>query len=453
MFYLILQDFFQFVKGCYLKMQKNLTNFLENYEKNNMLRMHMPAHKGKSFIQKLAPAYAWDITEIAGADSLFEATGILKQAEQQTAEIYQVPATCWSAGGSTLCIQAMLAQMKLENRMVISARTVHRAFLNSCILLDLPVKWVFPISGGIIGGRYLLQDFEKALQEVNKPACIYITSPDYLGNIQDIAGLAKICQKYHAKLLVDNAHGAHLAFLEQNQHPIALGADLCCDSAHKTLSALTGGAFLHMKNPDNLNLIKQHMQMFGSTSPSYLIMQSLESCTEWLATQGKQAIQVCIERVNKLKIKLAEKYILIGNDSMHLTLRVNGVLMADIFRKKYKIECEYADKTCLVFLLSPVMTEEDFARLEFACMHCEIIPAEPVPELPLPLEQVYSMRESALSPWELINLEQAEGRICAPVQVPCPPAVPIVISGERLNKNWIDIMKFYDLEKIAVMCE
>ncbi|MDE5792798.1 MAG: PLP-dependent transferase, partial [Oscillospiraceae bacterium] len=282
-------------------------------------------------------------------------------------------------------------------------------------------------------------------------ACIYITSPDYLGNLQDIAGLAEICKKYQAKLLVDNAHGAHLAFLKQNQHPIALGADMCCDSAHKTLPALTGGAFLHMKNPDNLNLLKQHMQMFGSTSPSYLIMQSLETCTEWLANQGKQAIQICAERAEQLKQKLAEKYSIIGNDSMHLTLQVNGVIMADIFRKKYKIECEYADKTCLVFLLSPMMTQEDFARLEFACMNCEIIPAEPIPELPLPLEQVYSMRESALVPWELINLEQAEGRICAPVQVPCPPAVPIVISGERLNKNWLNIMKFYDLEKIAVM--
>ncbi|MDE7093760.1 MAG: aminotransferase class V-fold PLP-dependent enzyme [Oscillospiraceae bacterium] len=434
-------------------MSKNLANFLENYEKSNMLRMHMPGHKGKSLIKKLSSAYAWDITEISGADSLFEADGILKHAEQQTAQIYQVPATCWSAGGSTLCIQAMLAQMKLENRIIIAARTVHRAFLNSCILLDLPVKWIFPISGGIIGGKYLLQDFEKALQEIAKPACIYITSPDYLGNIQDIAGLAKICKKYQAKLLVDNAHGTHLAFLKQNHHPIALGADMCCDSAHKTLPALTGGAFLHMKNPDHLNLIKQHMQMFGSTSPSYLIMQSLETCTDWLATQGIEQIQICAERAEKLKQKLAKKYLFIGNDSMHLTLQVNGILMSDILRKNYQIECEYADKTCLVLLLSPMMTEEDFARLEFACMDCEVIPAESAPELPLPLKQVYSMRESAFAPWEVIHLEQAEGRICATVQVPCPPAVPIVMSGERLTKDWIKIMKFYHLEKIAVMCE
>lgn len=433
-------------------MSENLRIFLKNYEKSNILRMHMPGHKGKSFREELSTAYAWDITEISGADSLFEADGILRQAEQRTAEIYHVPETCWSAGGSTLCIQAMLAQMKAEHRIIISARTVHRAFLNSCILLDLPVKWVFPVAGGLIGGKYLLQDFETALQEIAEPACIYVTSPDYLGNVQDIAGLAELCRKYHAKLLVDNAHGAHLAFLKQQKHPIALGADMCCDSAHKTLPALTGGAFLHMKNPADVMLLKQHMQMFGSTSPSYLIMQSLESCTEWLSGQGREAIQICAERAEKLKHKLTKKYILIGEDVMHLTLRVNGVIMAETLRKNYHIECEYADKTCLVLLLSPMMTKEDFARLESALMHCEVIQAEQIPVLPPPLEMAYDLRTSAISSWKLIPLEQAEGRICATVQVPCPPAVPIVISGERLTRDWLEIMKFYGLEKIAVMC-
>lgn len=200
-------------------------------------------------------------------------------------------------------------------------------------------------------------------------------------------------------------------------------------------------------------MLKQHMQLFGSTSPSYLIMQSLESCTEWLAAQGRESILECEERTQKLKAGLAGKYDLIGTDPMHLTLRVNGLVLSEILRKKYRIECEYADKTCLVLLLSPMMTEQDFAELEFALQDCpdgKQIPAWIPPDLTEP-EIVCDLRTAALSSWKVIHLEQAEGRICSCVQVPCPPAVPIVLSGERITKNGIRLMQFYDLDQIAVM--
>ncbi|MBR1553947.1 MAG: aminotransferase class V-fold PLP-dependent enzyme [Oscillospiraceae bacterium] len=429
-----------------------LTHFLDNYTKNQTFRAHMPGHKGKSLLPELNPAYARDITEIKGADSLFEADGILRQAERQTAEIYHVPESCWSAGGSTLCIQAMLAQMKAERRTVISARTVHRAFLNSCILLDLPVKWVFPENGNLISGNYRVQDFEKALQEVSAPACIYLTSPDYAGNLQPIAEIAELCRNYHAKLLVDNAHGAHLAFLEKNLHPIALGADYCCDSAHKTLPALTGGAFLHLKDASQVMQIKQHMQMFGSTSPSYLIMQSLESCTAWLADSGKEKIQLCVRRAERLKQKLSSAYRFIGSDPLHLTISANGELLAEQLRNcPYPVECEYADKTCLVLLLSPVMTEQDFDYLASALESVQPVLPECPPPLPEPMKQICSLRDAGLAPFEIIPLEQAENRICASVQVPCPPAVPIAVSGERFSRQWLDFMAFYGLKQAAVV--
>ncbi len=433
-------------------MVKFLTRFLDNYHKNQTFRGHMPGHKGRALLSGLEYAYQRDITEIKNADSLFEADGILRQAEQQTAEIYHVPETCWSAGGSTLCIQAMLAQMKAEHRYIIAARTVHRAFLNSCILLDLPVKWVFPVSGGIIAGTYQISDFEKALQEISVPACIYVTSPDYAGNIQDISALAELCRKYHARLLVDNAHGAHLAFLRENQHPVQLGADFCCDSAHKTLPALTGGAFLHMKDASLVMQMKQHMQMFGSTSPSYLIMQSLELCTDWLSGSGREKIQLCAERSAMLKQKFSGKYHFLGGDPLHLTFSADGENLAEQLRNSpYSVECEYADKTCLVILLSPVMTEQDFQFLEQALAFCTPVPACTVPALPAPMKQKLSLRQAGLAEFEFLPLAQAEGRICASVQVPCPPAVPLAVSGEQLTKNWLDFMDFYGLHSVAVV--
>ena len=342
--------------------------------------------------------------------------------------------------------------MKAEQRTVIAARTVHRAFLNSCILLDLPVKWVFPAEGSLISGRYQIQDFEKALQEISGEACIYVTSPDYAGNLQPIAKLAELCRKYQARLLVDNAHGAHLAFLEQNLHPIALGADFCCDSAHKTLPALTGGAFLHMKQPELVMQMKQHMQIFGSTSPSYLIMQSLEFCTEWLTEQGREAIPLCAERAHTLKQKFSGKYIFLGSDPMHLTISANGELFAEQLRNcPYPAECEYADKTCIVLLLSPVMTEQEFKILEQAFDFCTPVPAEVPPALPAPMEQMLPLREAGLASFEILPLRNAENSICAPVQVPCPPAVPIAVSGERLSRQWLEFMAFYGLRTIAVV--
>ncbi len=414
----------------------------------------MPGHKGRPLpdFPALSAVYPYDITEIAGADSLFEADGILLAAEQQTAVLYGSGAVCWSAGGSTLCIQAMLTQMKAEGRTVVAARTVHRSFLNSCVLLDLPVHWVFPENGSLISGHYVLSSFAAALEQSvqqGESPCVYVTSPDYLGCMQDIRALSTLCREYHAPLLVDNAHGAHLAFLHENKHPMALGADYCCDSAHKMLPALTGGAWLHCRDAARAPIMKQHMQMFGSTSPSYLIMQSLEASCAYLENGGAEKIQICAERAAHLRSSLPQ-YDWLGDDPLHLSMTADGAHLADELRCR-GVECEYADKSCLVILLSPVMDETDFVRLTDVLRTCTTgVPSIP-PPLPEPMEQVVLMREAALSAWTTIPLSEAEGRICAPVQVPCPPAVPIAVSGERLNRAWLDMMAFYGLKEIAVM--
>ncbi len=432
-----------------------LTEYLEQYRQRGMLRAHMPGHKGRGVLEFPHPSdvFSWDITEISGADSLFEASGILLAGEAQTALLYGSGACCWSAGGSTLCIQAMLAKMRSENRTVIAARTVHRAFLNACVLLGLNVRWVYPRSGGIISGEYALQDFSDALQSAaaaGESPCVYITSPDYLGNMQDIAGLAALCHAADTPLLVDNAHGAHLAFLHKNRHPMALGADYCCDSAHKMLPALTGAAVLHCRNAADAPLLKQHMQMFGSTSPSYLIMQSIESSMAYLAGRGRAEVQRSEILAQELRQKLAHRYQFIGTEPFHLTIAADGHDLAAQLRQQ-NVECEYEDSSFLVLLLSPVMTQMEFELLYQALCSCTPNPPKSVPVLPSPMETVCDMRTAALSAWETVSIADAQGRICGPVQVPCPPAVPIAVSGERLNDDWLSLMDFYGISTVAVM--
>ena len=118
------------------------------------------------------------------------------------------------------------------------------------------------------------------------PFGVYVTSPDYLGGVQELPALAAVCRAQGVPLLVDNAHGAYLRFLPQNCHPIAQGAAMCCDSAHKTLPVVTGGAYLHLAHDAPVQdeaAVRGALALFGSTSPSYLILQSLDACNAVLA--------------------------------------------------------------------------------------------------------------------------------------------------------------------------
>ncbi|MGN1480633.1 aminotransferase class I/II-fold pyridoxal phosphate-dependent enzyme [Porcipelethomonas sp.] len=430
-------------------MNTPLYDFLSDYNDKNTLRLHMPGHKGKGTDKLSGFPWGMDITEIKGADSLFEADGIIAQSEKNASEIFGTVKTCYSAGGSTLCIQTMLALMKQENRNIIAVRNVHRSFLTSCALLGIDPVWIYPeYTSGILSGEIPMDRLEKALKETANP-CVYITSPDYLGKTADVKAISEMCRKYGAVLLVDNAHGAHTVFT--GNHPAALGADMCCDSAHKMLPALTGAAYLHIGNKKYADKAKAAMALFGSTSPSYLIMASLDLCNKYMHERMKDDIERLIPAIEKLKRKLKKKYSVYDGEPFHLTLLCNGLKLAEKLREK-NIECEYADSSCIVLLFSVCNTPEDVARTGKALMECS-------PEPPLgfqftgfpEMEKAMTVREAALSDYETIDIEKSAGRICAMVNVPCPPAVPVAVSGEVINENCIKIYKNYGIFNINVI--
>ncbi len=430
-------------------MNTPLYDFLEKYAGSNTLRMHMPGHKGRAF-GNFGSIYPYDITEISGADSLFEAEGVIAESERNAASLFGTAATLYSAEGSTLCIQAMLALMKRENRHVIAVRNVHRSFLSACALLGTEPEWIYPkYTGGILSGDADLRDIEKALSE-HENSCLYITSPDYLGKTADIPAISEICRRYGAALLVDNAHGAHSAFMPENRHPIHLGADMCCDSAHKMLPALTGAAYLHIGNKRYAGGAKTAMSLFASTSPSYLIMGSLDLCNRYIAGKIRADLEYAVSRTEELKRRISEKYEVYDGEPLHLTLLCNGNKAAQELRKQ-GIECEYADGSCIVLLLSPVNTEEDFTRLEKALMSISPERGDNAGiKLPV-MEKAVPLREAVLSEFETIPAEQAEGRICAFINVPCPPAVPIAVSGEIISRECIKIYKRYGIINVNVL--
>lgn len=435
-------------------MQAPIYNFLLEYSNKQMLRMHMPGHKGKIDNNVLSSVYPLDITEISGADSLFEADGIIAKSEENASRLFKTKATLYSAQGSTLCIQAMLTLMKQENRRIIAIRNSHRAFLNACVLLDLDVEWIYPSYGiSILSGEIDINNIKSALQESTSPSCVYITSPDYMGRLADIALISNICKEHNAILIVDNAHGAHLAFTNPILHPIALGADICCDSAHKMLPTLTGSAYLHIGNERYINKAKTAMSLFASTSPSYLILASLDLCNLYLEQEIVEDIKRCNESILLLKSALNNKYVFFESEPFHFTIiGKEGNKLAEKL-KEQGIQPEYYDNECVVLLVSPIDTDEDFSRLE------KVLKGIDLPDVSIngnevifpTLEKAMSVRGAVFSEYEEIDVEDSLGRVCASVKIPCPPAVPIVVSGEIVSKECIKIFKRYGISRINVI--
>ncbi len=445
-------------------MRTPIFDFVSRYIQKDAARFHMPGHKGQGPLG----CEALDITEIGGADVLYEADGIIAESEQNASELFGSAHSYYSTEGSTLCIKAMLALVTQSRTAgerkpyILAARNAHKAFVYACALLDLEAEWLYPTDNThCCSCPITADDVKAALADAQEPPCaVYLTSPDYLGQLADIEGIASVCHRYGVPLLVDNAHGAYLRFLETDRHPLSLGADMCCDSAHKTLSVLTGGAYLHISKSAVAYCegARRALSLFASTSPSYLILQSLDLCNRYLCEGYREKLQNTVKRLEQTKRLLAQNgFEAEPSEPMKLTLRASrtgytGETLAALLREK-GIEVEFADAEYLVLMVTPENREADFLRLEQAFAH--LSPRTPIKQQPLPAvsqkRAELSIRQAMLAPQERVAVGLAEGRICASPNVSCPPAVPIVISGERITAEDVALLRHYGIQQIDVV--
>ena len=446
-------------------MKTPIVDFVRGYMESGTARFHMPGHKGKMF---LGPE-PYDITEIAGADVLYSAEGIIAQSEECATSLFGTAHTFYSTEGSTLAIKAMLMLAcglapRGERPLILAGRNAHKAFIYGAALLDIDVEWLYPErSEHLCACEIDAQSLEKSiLGAARKPCAVYITSPDYLGRMADVRALADVCEEYGVPLLVDNAHGAYLGFLEESLHPIALGASMCADSAHKTLSVLTGGAYLHIsKNAPRefFENARHALSVFASTSPSYVILQSLDMCNAYIADGYRERLSDFVQCVGAAK----ERLFLAGfapEKSEPLKIVINtakrgytGEYVGEYLRS-CGIEAEFCDEEYTVLMVTPENSEEELLRLTRAFEALPVkAPMEIHPTVIKKGRAVMPLRAAMLAPSQTVPVKEAEGRICASPTVSCPPAIPIAVSGELITAHEVELFEKYGVEKIAVVKE
>ena len=442
-----------------------IADFVRAYAASGAVRLHMPGHKGVPVLG----CEPLDITEIAGADSLYEASGIIAESEANAAALFGAARTFYSTEGSSQCIRAMLALAVWKaprgvRPVVLAARNAHKAFLYAAALLDFDVVWLWPEgeSRSLCACGVSPETLERALADFSiPPAAVYVTTPDYLGGQCDVAALAETAHRYGVPLLVDNAHGAYLRFLTPSRHPMDLGADLCCDSAHKTLPVLTGGAYLHVGGCAPASFRengRRALALFGSTSPSYLILQSLDLCNRYLWSDYPRRLAENARRLEALRERLrGNGWAVAETDPLKLTIDCaasgwTGGALAQRLRQG-GIMCEYWDGDDLVLMWTPENREDDGIRL-LDCLGENTRTARP--RLPLPVargETVCSIREALTLPREIIPAAESLGRVCGTPTVACPPAIPIAVSGERIGQAAVELFARYGVEQVEVLRE
>ncbi|MBO6107253.1 MAG: amino acid decarboxylase, partial [Stomatobaculum sp.] len=361
-------------------MNTPIYDFVTEYMNSGISRLHMPGHKGRGPLG----VEARDVTEIRGADVLCEAEGIIGESEANATVLFGSGHSFYSTEGSSLAIRAMLflalqyaRTMPDPRPVVLAARNAHKAFLYACALLDCDIEWIWPEDtdlNSVCACHPTPDQITSRLRAMDRrPFAVYLTSPDYLGTLADVRGITEAVRDAKIPVLVDNAHGAYLHFLPESLHPLDLGAFMTCDSAHKTLPVLTGGAYLQVSNTamDLLGPeIRPALSLFASTSPSYLILQSLDLCNAYLADGYRERLAGTIARADALKASLRAAGVpVLDSEPLKLVIdasgagstcreagstcgEAGGALLAEVLRAS-GVEPEFADANYLVLMLTP----------------------------------------------------------------------------------------------------
>lgn len=412
-----------------------LYDVLKEYAQQSPARFHMPGHKGAFLpMEELVAAAPLDVTELSFNGNLYEAGEPFDTAQRLWADRLGFESCQFLTGGSTMGIHTALALCCTPGEKILVDRSCHRACFHGLALLDLePVYLERPWleEEGIIG-NILPENVENLLQKHPEIKTVCITSPTYSGVLSNIPEIANIVHGRGGKLFVDGAHGAHLPFLGVDAFA---GADVVVVSAHKTLPAL-GQTALLFTNGFDPDLVRLRASIYGTSSPSYLMLASLDTARDYLEREGASAYRQVAQRVEELRRRFPSLGGGLPLDPTRLTLRVkDGPAFAQELERR-GIYPEMEDGGHVVLICTPQDLGENFSRLEGSLQELEgeMGPSKPLPAPHLPT-QVMSLRKALFAKSVLRPLALCEGWVAAAQIAPYPPGIPVVAPGERITKK------------------
>ena len=455
---------------------ERLYRALEIYSQEDYYPFHMPGHKRNPDTVNTDLPFDRDITEIEGFDNLHHPEGILKKAQETAANVYGTKECYYSVNGSTAALLAAVSATVPRNGQILVARNCHKAVYHALYLRNLIPTYVYPqmdpkwwINGGISSDKV-----ERALAENPEIKAVLLTSPTYDGVVSDIEKIAEIVHRYEIPLIVDEAHGAHFHF--SNYFPTSaaeLGADLVIQSFHKTLPSMTQTAVLHnCSDRVDSRLIRRFMGIYQSSSPSYILMASMDACMEKMSSDGNEMFREFTKILEKARRRLSEcKYIRLVSPEIGTAgvfdydrskllfstryASMTGSELAQILLEKYHIQVEMETEHYVLALAAVGDSGEGFERL---CQAIEEINQEEAQkkkekrEAEEPkagrtaytsLSQFMSITEAMESESEIRKLEESVGRISAEFGYLYPPGIPLIVPGEQITGQFIRNMRIY----------
>lgn len=417
-----------------------LCDALRAYAAGNPLRGHMPGHKGKGLpLAELSPLSALDVTELTPTGDLFAGGGAIEAAERLWADAFRLSSCLFLTGGSTQGLYAALTLAAKPGETILLDRASHRAAYHALALLGLnPVYLSRPwLARPALPGPIDPQEVERQLAARPDIRAVCLTSPSYYGVLSDLPAIAAVTRRHGAILVVDAAHGAHLPFLGQRAFSCA---DLLVTSAHKTLPAMGQAALLFSGDGFSHRDLRRAGSLYGSASPSYPIMASLDSARAYLEGEGVSAYRETARLVAALRERLpALTEAAAALDPCRLTVLCRDGLALRQTMEAQNIFPELATPAQVVFILTCADGAEAAARLgECLAPLLAEEPVTPPPLIPPPSpEVVLSPRAALFSTAERLPLARCIGRISAASLAPYPPGIPIVAPGERITKKTI----------------
>lgn len=419
-----------------------LNKIIDDYLKENYYPFHMPGHKRSKLLNSKI-GYGRDFTEIDGLDNLNDPKEVFVDMEKKIAEIYNVKDAIISTNGSTSGILATIRAVTSENKNILIERSSHKAVYNACLINELNVDYLTVMTNEIGAIVNILYDELEDKLKSKKYACLVITSPSYEGYILDTERIYNLSKKYKTKLILDMAHGSHLFLTGEYRKAF----DVAITSFHKNLPALTPAAALLINDDKISNKLRFSMSIFQTSSPSYLVLQSIDYILEninELKTLNKNLqknlfdlYKLNLKNLNLVDSKNKDKSkILISTKSTN----INGKELAHLLKKeKIEIEMAYPSYTLLISTLFD--TNEGFNLLKKALIKIdkEIIRMDNNYNFTYKSPQkIYEIYEAMIKKSDLVDLDKAKGKIAADFTYAYPPGIPILAPGELINEEILE---------------